>query len=147
MIVAPKNSATDELKLDTASIETALGSGRIATGAIDVPIGHYAKLALEKLGLWAALQSRIAPAENVRVALSYVARGDAPLGIVYATDAASEPRVKVVATFPREAHPPIIYPFAVVTAAKGDGAARFLSFLQGPVARQSFAARGFSPFE
>jgi molybdate transport system substrate-binding protein len=144
-MVAPKNSATNDLKLDTASIEAALGSGRFATGAVEtVPVGRYAKMALEKLGLWAALQSRIAPAENVRVALSYVARGEAPLGIVYATDAASEPRVKIVATFPRDAHPPIVYPFAVVAGAKGDGAARFLTFLQGPVARQSFAGRGFS---
>jgi molybdate transport system substrate-binding protein len=148
VIIAPRNSATNELKLDTASIEAALGSGRIATGAVEtVPVGRYAKLALEKLGLWTALQSRIAPAENVRVALSYVARGEAPLGIVYATDAASEPRIKVVATFPRDTHPPIVYPFAVVTGAKGDGATRFLDFLQGPVARQSFSAQGFSFIE
>jgi molybdate transport system substrate-binding protein len=145
VIVAPKNSPTTELKLDTASIEAALGGGRIATGAVDtVPVGRYAKMALEKLGLWTALQAHIAPAENVRAALAYVARGDAPLGIVYATDAASEPRVKVVATFPRDTHPPIVYPFAVVRGAKGDGAERFLTFLQGPVARQSFAAQGFS---
>jgi molybdate transport system substrate-binding protein len=145
VIVAPKDAALSELALDTASIERALGGGRIATGAVEtVPVGRYAKIALQKLGLWAALQTRIAPAENVRAALAYVARGEAPLGIVYATDAAAEPKVKIVATFPRDSHPPIIYPFAVTASAKGDAAGRFLAFLQGPAAHTIFAAKGFS---
>ncbi|MFI5010963.1 MAG: molybdate ABC transporter substrate-binding protein [Hyphomicrobiales bacterium] len=145
VIVAPKDAAITELKLDAASLEAALAGGRIATGAVEtVPVGRYAKMALQKLGLWATLETRIAPAENVRAALSYVARGEAPLGIVYATDAAAEPKVKIVATFPRDSHPPIIYPFAVTSAAKGEGAARFLSFLQSPAARASFTDQGFS---
>jgi molybdate transport system substrate-binding protein len=147
VIVTPKNSPTTELKLDKASIEAALAGGRIATGAVETRHGHYAKMALEKLGLWTALQTVIAPVENVRAALASVAGGEAPLGIVYATDAASEPRVKVVASFPRDTHPPIIYPFAVVSGAKGNGAEGFLTFLQSPVARQSFASRFFSPIE
>ena len=76
-----------------------------------------------------------------------MARGEAPLGIVYATDAAAEPRVRIVAAFPSDSHPPIIYPFAVTVAAKGDGAARFLVFLQSPAARAVFTAQGFSSVE
>jgi molybdate transport system substrate-binding protein len=146
VVVAPKDAPLSELALETAAIERALGGGgRIATGAVEtVPVGRYAKTALQKLGLWAELQTRIAPAENVRAALAYVARGEAPLGIVYATDAAAEPKVKVVATFPRDSHPPIIYPFAVTASAKGDAAARFLAFLQSPPAHAIFAAQGFS---
>jgi molybdate transport system substrate-binding protein len=145
VIIASRNAPFGELALDAPSIEKALGAGRIATGAVEtVPAGRYAKAALQKLGLWASLQNRIAPAENVRAALAYVARGEAPLGIVYATDAAAEPKVKIVASFPQDSHPPIVYPFAVVAKAKGGGAARFLGFLQSPAARASFAAQGFS---
>jgi molybdate transport system substrate-binding protein len=145
VVVAPTDSPIGELKLDRASIEAALGAGRLATGAVEsVPVGRYAKAALRKLGLWDALQSRIAPADNVRAALAYVARGEAPLGIVYATDAAADPKVKIVATFPRESYPPIIYPFAVTTQAKSDGAARFLAYLQSTSAHAAFAARGFT---
>ena len=145
VVIAPKDSSLGELKLDANSIAAALGSGRLATGAVEsVPVGRYAKLALQKLGLWAGLESRIAPADNVRAALAYVARGEAPLGIVYATDAAAEPKVKVVATFPRDSYPPIVYPFAVTAGTKGEGAARFLGYLQGPQARAIFTAQGFS---
>jgi molybdate transport system substrate-binding protein len=145
VVVAPKDAALSDLTFDVPSFERVLGSGRIATGAVEtVPVGRYAKLALQKLGLWTALQGRIAPAENVRAALAYVARGEAPLGIVYATDAMAEPKVKVVATFPKDSHPPIIYPFAVTATAKGEAAARFLAFLQRPPARAIFAAQGFS---
>jgi molybdate transport system substrate-binding protein len=145
VVIAPKDSSVGELKLDAASISAALGGGRLATGAVEsVPVGRYAKLALQKLGLWAGLEGRIAPADNVRAALAYVARGEAPLGIVYATDAAAEPKVKVVATFPRDSHPPIVYPFAATAGAKGEGAARFLGYLQGPKARAIFTAQGFS---
>jgi molybdate transport system substrate-binding protein len=145
VIIAPKDSGLGELKLDLPAIEAALAGGRIATGAVEtVPVGRYAKMALQKLDLWTGLAGRIAPAENVRAALAYVARGEAPLGIVYATDAASEPKVKIVATFPRDSHPPIVYPFAVTAGTKGDGAARFLSYLQSPAARTVFTAQGFS---
>jgi molybdate transport system substrate-binding protein len=148
VVIAPKDASLGELRLDQASIDAALGGGRIATGAVEsVPVGRYAKTALEKLGLWAALSGRIAPADNVRTALAYVARGEAPLGIVYATDAAAEPKVKVVATFPRDSHPPITYPFAVTANAKGEEAQRFLTFLQGPLARAVFTAQGFSLLE
>ncbi|MBV9569219.1 MAG: molybdate ABC transporter substrate-binding protein [Hyphomicrobiales bacterium] len=145
VVVAPKDAPITTLALDAPSIEAALGDGRLITGAVDtVPVGRYAKAALEKLGLWAALHGRIAPADNVRAALAYVARGEAPLGIVYATDAAAEPKVKIVASFPADSHPPIVYPFAVVSGGKTDNAARFLAFLQGPEARRIFMAQGFS---
>jgi molybdate transport system substrate-binding protein len=145
VVIAPREAPLETLGLDAPSIEAALGAGRIATGSVEtVPAGRYAKAALEKLGLWASLQRRIAPAENVRAALAYVARGEAPLGIVYATDASAEPKVKVVATFPQDSYPPIVYPFAVVSGAKEGDAARFLAFLQGPTARANFAAQGFS---
>ena len=145
VLVAPKDASISTLALDAPSIEAALGDGRLITGAVDtVPVGRYAKAALEKLGLWASLKGRIAPADNVRAALAYVARGEAPLGIVYATDAAAEPKVKIVASFPADSHAPIVYPFAVVSGGKTDEAARFLAFLQGEAARRSFTAQGFS---
>jgi molybdate transport system substrate-binding protein len=148
VIVAPKDAALTELKLDPASFEAALGGGRIATGAVEsVPVGRYAKLALQKLGLWATLEKRIAPADNVRAALAYVARGEAPLGIVYATDAAAEHKVKTVAVFPRDSHPPITYPFALTAGAKGEAGQRFLDFLKGPTAKAIFLAQGFSIVE
>jgi hypothetical protein len=99
---------------------------------------------LEKLGLWNDIQPRLAQTENVRAALALVARGEAPLGIVYETDGKAEPRVKVVATFPAGTHPPIVYPFALTAEAKGDGPARFLSFLQTDSARAVFTSQGFA---
>ena len=83
-----------------------------------VPAGKYGKAALEKLGAWDGVKDKVAQAENVRAALLLVARGEAPLGIVYATDAAAEPNVKIVGTFPADTHPPIIYPAAVTKDAK-----------------------------
>ena len=148
VVIAPKDAGPAEVKLDLASLKAALGDGRIATGAVEsVPAGRYAKLALQKLGLWGDLGSRIAPAENVRAALAYVARGEAPLGIVYATDAAAEPKVKVVATFPQDSHPTIVYPFALTATAKSEAAKQFLTYLQSPQARARFVAHGFSILE
>ena len=100
--------------------------------------------ALEKLGLWTEIQPRLAQSESVRAALALVARGEASLGIVYETDAKAEPRVKVVATFPEDAHPPIIYPFALTANAKGEGPARFLAYLQAGAARTVFSSQGFT---
>jgi molybdate transport system substrate-binding protein len=145
VVVAAKDSPLNELKLDAASLKAALGDGRLTTGEVSsVPVGKYAKTALEKLGLWGEVQPRLAMTESVRAALALVARGEAPLGIVYATDAAAEPKVKIVATFPPDSHPPIIYPFAVVAESKLAGAAQFLDYLKGPVARRAFEAQGFS---
>jgi molybdate transport system substrate-binding protein len=121
------------------------GNGRIATGDVKaVPVGRYAQAALEKLGLWATVQPKLAMVENVRLALSLVARGEAPLGIVYETDARAEPKVKVIGAFPEDSHPPIVYPVALTTAAKPGAAAAYLEFLQSPASRSSFEKRGFT---
>jgi len=126
--------------LDLAALA---GKGRIVTGDVRaVPVGRYAQAALEKLGLWPSVQSKLAMVENVRVALSLVARGEAPLGIVYETDARAEPKVKVIGVFPSDSHPPIVYPAALTAGAKSGGAA-YLEFLQSSLARGIFEKRGF----
>ena len=120
------------------------GDGRIVTGDVRaVPIGKYAKAALEKLGLWASVAPKLAMTENVRAALTLVARGEAALGIVYATDAAAEPNAKVVGMFPADSHPPIVYPAALTAAAKPP-AAQYLAFLRSAAARAVFQRYGFT---
>jgi molybdate transport system substrate-binding protein len=122
-----------------------LGTGRLATGNPDaVPVGKYAKIALTNLGVWSEVQDRIAPADNVRAALALVARGEAPLGIVYRTDALVEKKVRIVAQFPASSHDPIVYPVAT-TAHGGKGAADFVKFLFSPAAQAIFAKYGFDP--
>jgi molybdate transport system substrate-binding protein len=111
-----------------------------------VPAGKYAKAALESLRLWAEVEPRLAQAENVRAALTFVARGEAPLGIVYETDAKAEPQVTIVARFPERAHPAIVYPVALTRDA-GPAAADFLAFLGRPASRQTFAREGFAVSE
>jgi molybdate transport system substrate-binding protein len=145
VLVAPADGKIASVELTRAGVGAALGDGRLATGAVaSVPVGKYAKTALEKLGLWGDIEPRLAQAESVRAALVLVARGEAPLGIVYETDAKVEPRVKVVAVFPADSHPPVVYPFALTAGAKGDGPARFLAYLGAPSARAVFAAQGFT---
>ena len=145
VLVAPKDS--------TAAIEIApdmplaalLGDGKLAMGdPAAVPVGKYGKAALEKLGVWDSVAGKVAAAENVRAALLLVSRGEAPLGIVYSTDAAADPGVRVVATFPADTHPPIVYPVAVTADAKSAAAAAgLLAFLKGPKAQAIFAKAGF----
>ena len=106
------------------------------------PAGLYAKAALEKLGIWSSVESKMAMAENVRAALVLVARGEAPLGIVYETDAKVDPGVKIIGVFPEDSHPPIIYPVALTKDAKPD-AAQYLAFLSTPDARAIFERYGF----
>jgi len=146
VVVAPTASALRDLALTPEALRAAVGSGRIATGEVSsVPAGRYAKAALEQLGLWAEAAGRLAQAENVRAALAFVSRGEAPLGIVYETDSQADPKVRVVAVFPAESHPPIVYPFAVPAEAKAPEAARrFLSHLSGPRSRAIFEAQGFT---
>jgi molybdate transport system substrate-binding protein len=127
--------------LDLAALA---GEGRIATGDVRaVPVGIYAKAALEKLGLWASVEPKLAMVGNVRAALALVARGEAPLGIVYATDAKVEPAVKVIAAFPDDSHEPIVYPVAATRTAK-PSAAPYLAFLRSAAARAIFEHYGFS---
>lgn len=122
-----------------------LGGGKLAMATIDaVPAGKYGKAALEKLGAWDAVKGQVAQAENVRAALLLVARGEAPLGIVYATDAAADPSVQVRATFPPDSHPPIAYPAALLKDSHNPDAATLLTYLRGPEARDAFERQGFT---
>ena len=145
VLVAPADSpAAIDLAPDL-DLAGALGDGRLAIGEPrSVPAGTYAKAALEHLGLWASVEAKLAPVENVRAALALVATGEAPFGIVYGTDARVEPKVRVVATFPSDSHPPIVYP-AALTAGGDAEAAAFLDWLAGPAARTIFSDLGFSP--
>lgn len=144
-LIAPRDSKVSLKLAPNAPVAAALGrNGRLATGDPDsVPAGKYAKAALTTLHLWDTLQSRLARAENVRVAMAYVARGEAPLGIVYSTDAAVEPRVRVVDVFPESSHPPITYPVALLKEAK-PAASSFAEFLRGRQAQAIFVAAGFT---
>jgi len=121
--------------------------GRLAVALTDsVPAGKYAKASFESLGMWSALQPRLAEAENVRAALLLVARGEAPLGVVYASDAKAEPAVRVLAVFPPGSHPPIVYPVARVAKSRHPQAAAFVHWLQTPEAGAIFRAHGFTTF-
>jgi molybdate transport system substrate-binding protein len=142
VLIAPAAS-TIELEIEpNFDIAAALGGGRLAIAEpASVPAGRYARAALAKLGVWNEVESRLAPAENVRAALAYVSRGEAPLGIVYRTDALVDRGVRVVATFPSDTHPPIVYPAAVV-AGRTQGAG-FVAFLGGDTAKAIFQKHGF----
>lgn len=126
-------------------IRAALGAaGRLALAdPASVPAGKYAKAALTSLGVWSAIEGRIVAAENVRMALLFVARGEAPLGVVYATDARVEPKVRVVGELPADSHPRIVYPAALTRGARTTAPA-FLQYLSGATARARFEAAGFS---
>jgi molybdate transport system substrate-binding protein len=147
-LIAPKDSKV-RLKLERgAKLLAALGAdGRLATGDPDsVPVGKYAKAALTNLDLWSAIEPRLVRADNVRVALMYVARGEAPLGIVYATDAAVEPQVRIVDVFPESSHAPISYPVAATSPASNEARA-FIAFLRSDAARAIFTRAGFKLIE
>jgi len=126
-------------------LANALGDGRLSMANVDsVPAGKYGKAALEKLGVWSSVSGKLAQAENVRAALLLVSRGEAPLGIVYQTDAAADPHVKIVGTFPDDTHPPIIYPIALTSTANHPDAAAFLDYLKSAKARPLYEAQGFT---
>jgi len=146
VLIAPLDSPLLQLKIaPDFDLAGALGGGKLATGDPDsVPVGKYAKAALEKLGVWDGVSSHLVPAENVRAALAFVARGEAPLGIVYETDAKVENRVKVVGVFPDDSHPPITYPIALTATAQPD-AAQFLAFVTGAAGSKIFRKYGFQP--
>ena len=121
-----------------------VGNGKLAIAdPASVPAGKYAKASLTALGAWDGVQGHLAQAENVRVALAYVARGEAPLGIVYTTDAMAEPRVRIIGQFPDNSHAPIVYPIALMKDSK-PGARRFLDYLEGAGAAAIFSKAGFN---
>ena len=145
VLIAPKDAKIDNVTISQGfDLARLAGDGRIATGDVkSVPVGKYAKAALEKLGAWTAAEPKFAMAESVRAALTLVARGEAALGIVYATDAKVEPGVKIIASFPADSHPAIIYPVAATKSAKPD-AAGYLDFLRSSTARTVFEKYGFT---
>jgi molybdate transport system substrate-binding protein len=123
----------------------ALGTGRLAMADPDaVPAGKYGKAALGNLGVWPSVEAKVARAENVRAALALVERGEAPFGIVYATDAKASKGVRVVGTFPASSHPPITYPIAVLKGATSPDAEPFRRFLISREGRSIFARYGFT---
>ena len=145
VLIAPADS-TATLKIEpNFPLAEAIGEGRLATGdPKSVPAGAYAEAALTSLGVWERVKPRLAGTENVRAALAFVARKEAPFGIVYGSDAKSEPRVKVLDVFPESAHPPIVYPFAVTASSQNAAARDFLAFLSTDKAKQVFIAEGFT---
>jgi molybdate transport system substrate-binding protein len=145
VLIASKDSKTDHVDIKPGfDLAKLAGDGRIATGDVEaVPVGLYAKAALEKLGVWPSVEPKMAMTVNVRAALACVARGEAPLGIVYATDAKVEPGVKVVGVFPDNSHDPIIYPVAATVNAK-PGTLQYLGFLRSATAKSIFEGYGFS---
>ena len=145
VLIAPKDSKVDNVAIGPGfDLAKLAGDGKIATGDVKaVPVGKYAKAALEKLGAWQAAEPKFAMADSVRAALTLVARGEAALGIVYSTDAKVEPGVKIVGTFPADSHPAIIYPVAATTAAKAE-AAGYLAYLRSSAAKAVFEKYGFS---
>ncbi|WP_121061527.1 molybdate ABC transporter substrate-binding protein [Chachezhania antarctica] len=146
LIAAPQTIApgtTDGTVTAGYDIAAALGDGRLAVALVEaVPAGLYAKASLQALEQWDVLQPRLAETDNVRAALRLVASGEAPLGIVYRSDAIAEPAVRVLGTFPADSHPPILYPAALLPDAQA-GAAPFLDFLSTPEAKAVFETQGF----
>jgi molybdate transport system substrate-binding protein len=144
VLIAPKDSKIDNVTIGQSfDLSKLAGDGKVATGDVKaVPVGKYARAALEKLGAWTAAEPKFAMTENVRAALALVARGEAVLGIVYSTDAKVEPGVKIVGTFPADSHPAIIYPVAATATAKTE-AADYLAFLRTSAAKAIFEKYGF----
>jgi molybdate transport system substrate-binding protein len=144
VLIAPKDSKIDNVNIGQGfDLAKLAGDGKIATGDVKaVPVGKYAKAALEKLGAWQAAEPKFAMAESVRAALTLVARGEAVLGIVYSTDANVEPGVKIVGTFPADSHPAIIYPVAATTTAKPE-TTDYLAFLRSTAAKTILEKYGF----
>lgn len=144
VLIAPATSARASLPLEKSALRRALGDGRFAIAeAASVPAGRYTKQSLRKLGLWDVVADRLAQADNVRAAMAFVARGEAPLGVVYATDALAEPRVRVVARFPEASHDAIVYSVARLAAAEPAISQGFLDYLRGPDAAAVFKRAGF----
>jgi molybdate transport system substrate-binding protein len=143
VLIAPADSKL-ELKIAPGfKLAAALGKGRLSTGDPDtVPVGRYARSALVSLGVWDEVADRLVRADNVRSAMMFVSRGEAPLGIVYSTDALVDPKVRVIDTFPENTHAPITYPGATLKGAKIQSAA-YLDFLGGEAARETWKKFGF----
>ena len=145
VLIAPADSKVKLRIVPHFALAAALGKQRLATGDPDaVPVGRYAREALTSLGVWNEVGDRLIRADSVRSALAFVDRGEAPLGIVYETDALVDKTVRVVDVFPADSHLPIVYPMALTPAAKAD-AAKFEAYVRGPAGDIAFKAYGFTP--
>jgi molybdate transport system substrate-binding protein len=145
VLVASADSKIDLKIRPHFALAAALGKGRLATGDPDsVPVGRYAREALTKLGVWNEIEARLVRADSVRSALLFVDRGEAPLGIVYATDAQIDKKVRVVDVFPEDTHVPIVYPLALTAVAKAESI-KFIDYIRGPVGDLTFKKYGFVP--
>jgi molybdate transport system substrate-binding protein len=147
VLIAPASSTASLTIAPGFPLAQALGAERLAMADPEhVPAGRYGKAALQSLGVWQAVAGHIARAEDVRAALNFVARGEAPFGIVYRTDARAEPRVRIVGTFPPGSHPAIVYPAALLREGRSAAAPAFLAFLRTAQASEIFRKHGFVPY-
>jgi molybdate transport system substrate-binding protein len=145
VLIAPVKSARPVKIQPGFPIAKLLKGGRLALADPDsVPAGKYAKAALQNLGAWDSVANSLAPGENVRATLALVARGETPLGIVYKTDAAAEPAVKIVGIFPENSHPPVVYPIAFTASSANPDAAAFLAYVESAKAKPLFRKQGFT---
>lgn len=143
VLIAPQSASFNTVNLTLEDLKSALGNGRLATGAVNtVPVGKYAKQALETLGFWSSIKTHIVGADSSRSTLNFVALGEAQLGIVYESDAKAEPKVKVVANFPQSSHALISYPVALVQNSKPE-AVQFIEYLKSPQAFSFFTESSF----
>lgn len=141
VLIAPSASTLNVASVKEINFKSVIGESYLAVGDDNVPVGRYAKKALENLGLWADVENRLSKAKDVRAVLAYIERGELPLGIVYSTDAKISDKVKVVAEFPQESYGKVVYPAA--TLSEKTEAKRFLDYLSSPVAQMAFEKAGF----
>jgi molybdate transport system substrate-binding protein len=145
VLIAGKASSVDLKPGPNFGLRAALGDGRLAMANVDaVPAGKYGKTALDKLGVWSSISDRVAQAENVRAALLLVSRGEAPLGIVYRSDAVADPNVRILGAFPEDSHPPVTYPIAVLASSRNPHAEALVMFLRSPAATAIWEKHGFT---
>lgn len=146
VLIAPSSSKADLKIAPGFNLAAAIGNDRLAMGNPDtVPAGKYGKAALSALGVWLSVERRVARADNVRAALALVARGEAPLGIVYRTDALADSGVRIIGTFPAGSHPPILYPAAVIATSTSPSARALLEYLRSAPAAAVWTKYGFRP--
>jgi molybdate transport system substrate-binding protein len=145
VLIAPSNSSVKLGIAPNFPLAQALGSGRLAVADPNgVPAGKYGKASLQALGVWSSVADKLAPTENVRAALLLVSRGEAPLGIVYRTDAVADKGVKILGTFPDETHPPIIYPIAAMASSTNSEDPGYIAYLRSSAAGAVFEKHGFA---
>lgn len=148
VLIAPADSKASFTIGPKFPLARLLGDGRLAMADPDsVPAGKYGKAALETLEVWSSVADRVARTENVRAALAFVSRGEAPFGIVYRTDASADKKVRIVGTFPATSHPPIIYPAGMLVEGKSPVAEKYFQFIKSTEAQATFRKHGFLPYQ